>query len=304
MIKAQEIVDWFKYALENHWGYCFGAHGDVWTASDQKLKVNYMIKNFGEDWKKNADAKKNNYYLTAMYGAKWIGHNVSDCSGMFVWVYKKYGLAIQHSSSGIYKSYCKEKGKLTADLKKTLLPGTAVFTGDTATNHPHIGLYVGNGKCIEAAGVESGVITSNITAGKWKWYGLLKSVEYPASEAQEQPSDPVDDKESYPSLPTLKRGSKGEYVTLLQTKLVNKGYSVGSYGIDGDFGSGTLKAVQQFQRDNGLNPDGIVGKLTWAALNDSTVKIPLFTVTISHLTADVADKLVKEYNGIKEEERG
>lgn len=303
MIKAQEIVDWFRYALENHWGYTFGSHGGVWTASDQKLKVNYMIKNFGEDWKKNADAKKNNYYLTAMYGAKWIGHNVSDCSGMFVWVYKKYGLAIQHSSSGIYKSYCKEKGKLTADLKKTLLPGTAVFTGDTATNHPHVGLYVGNGKCIEAAGVEAGVITSNITANKWKWYGLLKSVDYPASEAQEQPSAPVDDKIPTDNLPTLRKGNTGEYVTLLQTKLLQKGYDLGKYGVDGDFGSATLAAVKQFQKDHGLTVDGVVGKNTWAALNETTEVF--YTVTIPHLPKFKAEALLKDYAGsVMEEERG
>lgn len=304
MIEATALVDKFKQALSEKWGYIFGQSGAMWTESDQKLKVNYMIKNFGENWKKDTDAKENKYYRSALNGSKWIGHHVADCSGMFVWAYRQFGLKIAHGSTSIYTTYCSKKGKLTDALKKTIPPGTAVFTGDTESNHPHIGLYVGNGKCIEAMGVDYGVVTSNITATKWKWYGLLKSVNYPASEAPEQPSDPVDDKESYPSLPTLKRGSKGEYVTLLQTKLVNKGYSVGSYGIDGDFGSGTLKAVQQFQRDNGLNPDGIVGKLTWAALNDSTVKIPLFTVTISHLTADVADKLVKEYNGIKEEERG
>lgn len=303
MIKAQEIVDWFKYALENHWGYCFGAHGGVWTASDQKLKVNYMIKNFGEDWKKNADAKKNNYYLTAMYGSKWIGHNVSDCSGMFVWVYKKYGLAIQHSSSGIYKSYCKEKGKLTADLKKTLLPGTAVFTGDTAKNHPHVGLYVGNGKCIEAAGVEAGVITSNITASKWKWYGLLKSVDYPASEPSNTAPKDETDKLPIDNLPTLIKGNTGEYVTLLQTKLMQKGYDLGKYGIDGDFGSATLKAVKQFQSDNGLTVDGVVGKNTWAALNAQGTNL-LYTVTIPHLTKFKAESLVKDYAGAAMTEEG
>lgn len=303
MIKAQEIVDWFKYALDNHWGYTFGASGGVWTESDQKLKVNYMIKNFGENWKKNADAKDNNYYLTAMYGSKWIGHNVADCSGMFVWVYRKYGLSISHKSTAIFTTYCNKKGKLNADLKKTLLPGTAVFTGDTATDHPHVGLYVGGGKCVEAAGVQSGVIVSNITAGKWKWYGLLKSVEYPASEVQEQPSEPVDDKIPTDNLPTLRKGNTGEYVTLLQTKLLQKGYDLGKYGVDGDFGSATLKAVKEFQKDHGLAVDGVVGKNTWAALNEQGTN--LYTVTIPHMTKYKAEALVKDYAGASMiEERG
>lgn len=305
MIKASDLVDKFRFALDNRWGYIFGQSGGKWTESDQKLKVNYMVKNFGSDWKKNTDAKKNKYYNSALNGSKWIGHNVADCSGMFVWAYRQYGLKITHRSTSIYKSYCSKKGRLTDALKKTILPGTAVFTGDTESDHPHIGLYVGNGKCIEAAGVDSGVITSNITAGKWKWYGELKSVSYPASEATEQPSAPADDKEPYSSLPTLKRGSKGEYVSLLQTKLVNKGYSVGSYGIDGDFGKATEAAVRQFQRDNGLDPDGIVGAKTWDALNDSTVKIKLFSVTVSHLTESQAKSLAAMYdNAVIEKEVG
>jgi peptidoglycan hydrolase-like protein with peptidoglycan-binding domain len=35
---------------------------------------------------------------------------------------------------------------------------------------------------------------------------------------------------------------------------------------DGIFGSATEAALRQFQRDNGLVPDGIVGPQTWTAL--------------------------------------
>ena len=52
--------------------------------------------------------------------------------------------------------------------------------------------------------------------------------------------------------PTLKRGSTGEYVTLLQTKLINKGYDLGSWGADGKFGAKTEEAVKAFQKDWGL----------------------------------------------------
>ncbi len=65
----------------------------------------------------------------------------------------------------------------------------------------------------------------------------------------------------------LRIGSKGENVRVLQQKLINKGYSVGVAGADGDFGQGTYNAVIQFQVDNGLSADGIVGPSTWSALN-------------------------------------
>ena len=85
---------------------------------------------------------------------------------------------MSHISSNIYKSYCtKNKGKLTADLKKTIRPGTAVFTG-TDSSKPHIGLYVGNGTVIEASGSKVGVITTDIGNSKWKYWGQLKDVNY------------------------------------------------------------------------------------------------------------------------------
>ena len=62
----------------------------------------------------------------------------------------------------------------------------------------------------------------------------------------------------------LKRGSRGDEVATLQKKLKQWGYYDGA--VDGVFGSGTEKAVQYFQRKNGLAADGVVGAKTAAAL--------------------------------------
>ena len=64
--------------------------------------------------------------------------------------------------------------------------------------------------------------------------------------------------------PTLKQGARGNITKILQEKLVLLGYSTN--GVDGIFGSGTQNAVVNFQRDNRLSADGIVGKNTWTAL--------------------------------------
>ena len=57
---------------------------------------------------------------------------------------------------------------------------------------------------------------------------------------------------------TLKKGSKGEEVKVLQKAL--------NVTVDGNFGPKTEEAVKAFQKSKGLTLDGIVGPKTWAAL--------------------------------------
>ena len=72
--------------------------------------------------------------------------------------------------------------------------------------------------------------------------------------------------------PTVYSGSRGESVKTLQAQLNAKGFNVGS--VDGIFGKNTRAAVMAFQKANGLAADGIVGKLTWAKLYDTTAALP------------------------------
>ena len=64
----------------------------------------------------------------------------------------------------------------------------------------------------------------------------------------------------------LKKGSEGASVKALQILLIGNGFSCGSYGADGDFGSATDKAVREFQKAKGLSVDGEVGAKTWSKL--------------------------------------
>ena len=73
-------------------------------------------------------------------------------------------------------------------------------------------------------------------------------------------------------LPTLLLGSRSSDVKTLQELLNAKGYNAGS--VDGIFGKNTRAAVLAFQNANGLAADGIVGKLTWAKLYDTTAALP------------------------------
>lgn len=64
------------------------------------------------------------------------------------------------------------------------------------------------------------------------------------------------------SAPALRRGDKGDDVATWQRLLVQHGHTL---VVDGDFGPKTDAATREFQRARGLQVDGIVGPMTWAA---------------------------------------
>ncbi len=66
--------------------------------------------------------------------------------------------------------------------------------------------------------------------------------------------------------PTVRKGNRGTIVKLIQERVIALGSDCGSYGADGQFGSGTEKGVKDFQSKKNLVADGIVGKNTWTKL--------------------------------------
>ena len=68
---------------------------------------------------------------------------------------------------------------------------------------------------------------------------------------------------SIANYPVIRQGSRGNFVSILQYLLNMYGFNL---TIDGIFGAGTARAVQQFQTNNNLTADGIVGRQTWQAL--------------------------------------
>jgi zinc D-Ala-D-Ala carboxypeptidase len=65
------------------------------------------------------------------------------------------------------------------------------------------------------------------------------------------------------SVPTIRKGSQNRAVVALQFLLRARGQTVVT---DGLFGSGTENAVKNFQKEKGMEADGVVGPATWGKL--------------------------------------
>jgi DNA-binding LytR/AlgR family response regulator len=150
---------------------------------------------------------------------------------------------------------------------------------------------------IEAKGTINGVIKSKLTDKKWTFYGELKDVVYDGIE-------PIPEPEPTPSWrPTIRRGDKGADVIECQTMLTRLGYDIGKTGIDGDFGRATEAGVKAFQSDHRLVVDGVVGPMTWDALDKAVAQInekpseKTYTVIIRGLDKAQADAIANNYPG-------
>lgn len=75
----------------------------------------------------------------------------------------------------------------------------------------------------------------------------------------------------YPGSP-LQIGDSGRFVSALQEYLnyIGNTYTqIPKVDVDGQFGPATARAASAYQRLFGINPDGIVGSLTWSSITDT-----------------------------------
>jgi hypothetical protein len=97
--------------------------------------------------------------------------------------------------------------------------------------------------------------------------------------------------------PTLRKGSSGKTVKKLQQRLNAKATTEPPLGVDGTFGDKTEAAVIAFQHNHTdttgtqLDEDGVVGKLTWGAIN-----LEHETPEIDATTEALGDHVAKEMN--------
>jgi len=93
-----------------------------------------------------------------------------DCSGFTSYVYRQAGIYLSHSASSQYYSGVHVS-------RANLRPGDLVFFANTYRRGiSHVGIYVGNGKFINAANSSTGVIVSSLYSRYWSahYYGATR----------------------------------------------------------------------------------------------------------------------------------
>lgn len=266
------------------WSYVYGARGEICNKTTRnKYYNNYLTRNPGEAAQIKKTCQILNGKKDSCEGCSFYPNGSTrcfDCRGFTYWVFLQVGIKIEGggaTSQWNDDNNWSEKG----DIKDLPAGKVACVFMRNGSTMGHTGIHIGGGNIIHC----SGTVTRGKTTDKgWTHYAIPKGME-----GVVPVPDPGTDR------PTLRKGSKGEYVTLLQTKLIQLGYDLNPYGADGSYGNKTVEAVKLFQIDHNLTDDGICGKKTWAALDSG--EITLFTVTIQHVSKTVAEGIIKTYGG-------
>jgi hypothetical protein len=160
----------------------------------------YWMGTFGQTASKSL-YESNKARLPAFYTAKdfssQFGQRVHDCAGLikgYLWSddadskpsYLAPPLTKDLDANGFYYS-CKQRNTISTMPE---IPGTLVFIYSTKTGKmEHIGVYIGNGYCIEAKGHAYGVVKTQFKGRGWTHWGICPFITYDTANSTEGDDD-------------------------------------------------------------------------------------------------------------------
>lgn len=231
------------------WPYVFGAWGEMCTPSGRKRRASDAHPTIVSKCQVLSGKKSD------CAGCKWgIGVRMYDCRGFTHWLLDQVGITIKGqgaTSQWNTAANWQQKGDIG-----TMPDVVCCVFKQKGSTMEHTGMHIGGGRIIHCS---SGVQEGKTSDKGWTHYAIPAGL-YEAAPAPEPAPKPAE-----PTHRTLRINSRGDDVKQLQERLADLGYTPGA--ADGIFGSRTAAAVKAFQADHALAVDGIVGPLTWAALD-------------------------------------
>jgi hypothetical protein len=217
-------------------------------------------RHIGERYTLGAKVPKNN--------AAWTGP--WDCAEFASWCLFQsagilYGCLRNNANPAAADAYTGYWQRDAASLgSKVSLAVAAATPGAFLLRYPqpgltgHIVISNGAGGTVEAHSSKRGIISSTLANRRWDTGILVPGVDYAVPEETPPVTKPAF------VLRLRKPRMRGAIVKQLQRALKEHGYHPGT--IDGSYGSHTVAAVNAFQIDAGLVPDGEAGSQTLKAL--------------------------------------
>ena len=219
--------------------YVWGANVDTIT----KALVEKLYKTYG-----SLKYNKAYYNNKLKEGAGKIG---ADCSGSL------YPVSGYDATASAYYNKCTEKGDISQIPKNKVC---LVFKKNLSGTINHVGCYTGDGYVSEMASSQKNYQRKPLSGNGWDLWGMPDFITDPNTVMKEEVKY---------KMKTLKKGSKGNQVTIFETLMKEAGYYNGE--IDDNFGNGCVNACNAFQKDYpecGTNgkPDSSWGKKCWNKL--------------------------------------
>jgi len=123
---------------------------------------------------------------------KWAGLNPAkglDCSGIVKYVFAKLGVELPHRAAELAKL----GDPITKDTA-AMQPGDLLVFGKAGKRISHVGIYVGDGKMIQASSSSHHVVETEVTkyrpAGGLQWRGVRRIVALDSAAIENDP-EPV-----------------------------------------------------------------------------------------------------------------
>ena len=151
--KQKDVIDWVLSKKGS--GYAFGSSGQRLT----KKLYEELRRKYGKNFNNNTK--------------KWLYKEVYDSAGLVKKAFEQAGIKLPHGATSSWKNGdWKEKG----DIKHMPSNQVCVLYRRGKDGMVHTGIYLGNGKVIEAKGADYGVVETSLKDGHWTDYAIPKGL--------------------------------------------------------------------------------------------------------------------------------
>ena len=239
------------------WPYVFGAWGEECNPANRKRRV----RDAHPTIKSKCQCLRDTNRKDTCDGCQWYpdGYRVRmyDCRGFTAWLLRQFSLDLY--GDGATTQYNTKSNWIRRGPISEMPDCVCCVFRQVGNKMEHTGMHVGGGVVVDCS-----VNVRSVGMSGWTHYaipvGLYSEGEIPVEIVKR----------------TLRKGDSGEDVRELQETLNALCYNCGD--ADGVFGTKTKNAVVAFQTDAGLDPDGVVGRKTWAALAEAEAQAPVAPV--------------------------